>query len=217
MGQYTNKGLYNSYDKNNKERDALDYYATPTAEVVNILKELNTDFTNQIILEPCIGGGHMALGIENYLAIKDYKDFQLYGTDIKDRGFVSNNWNLTYGLDFFADDYPIDTANWIIMNPPYSVIEPFLIRALEIADSGIIMLARLQFLEGEKRYEKILSENPPTDVYIYVDRVQCWKNGTKPEGTSAQAYAWFIWNKKEQTIAPRIHWLRRADKTLDKT
>lgn len=197
MGQYTNKGLYNSYDKNNKERDALDYYATPTVEVVNILKELNIDFTNQIILEPCIGGGHMALGIENYLATKDYKDFQLYGTDIKDRGFISDNWNLTYGLDFFADDYPIDTANWIIMNPPYSVIEPFLIRALEIADSGIIMLARLQFLEGEKRYEKILSENPPTDVYIYVDRVQCWKNGTKPEGTSAQAYAWFIWNKKE--------------------
>lgn len=46
MGQYTNKGLYNSYDKNNKERDALDYYATPTVEVVNILKELNIDFTN---------------------------------------------------------------------------------------------------------------------------------------------------------------------------
>ena len=25
MGQYTNKGLYNKYDKNHKERNKLDY------------------------------------------------------------------------------------------------------------------------------------------------------------------------------------------------
>ena len=36
MGQYSNKGLYNSYKKNNKERDELDYYATPSVEVYNI-------------------------------------------------------------------------------------------------------------------------------------------------------------------------------------
>ena len=41
MGQYTTKGLYNGYDKNHKERDKTDYYATPTDEVVNILKTLN--------------------------------------------------------------------------------------------------------------------------------------------------------------------------------
>jgi hypothetical protein len=46
MGQYTNKGLYNAYDKNHKERDKLDYYATPTAEVENILETLGYDFTN---------------------------------------------------------------------------------------------------------------------------------------------------------------------------
>ena len=57
------------------------------------------------------------------------------------------------------------------MNPPYSVIEPFVIRSLEIAEKGIIMLARLQFLEGAGRYEKILKETPPTDVYVYVDRI----------------------------------------------
>lgn len=44
MGQYTNKGLYNKYDKNHKERDKLDYYATPTVEVENILNKLNIDF-----------------------------------------------------------------------------------------------------------------------------------------------------------------------------
>ena len=57
MGQYTNKGLYNAYDKNHKERDKLDYYATPTAEVENILEKLNIDFDYYTILEPCVGGG----------------------------------------------------------------------------------------------------------------------------------------------------------------
>lgn len=46
MGQYTNKGLYNSYKKNNAEREANDYYATPECEVTNILKVLNYDFSD---------------------------------------------------------------------------------------------------------------------------------------------------------------------------
>ena len=153
----------------------------------------------------------MAKGIEAYLSYKDCKNVSLIGTDIKDRGFTSERWNLTYGLDFFSDDYPIEESDWIVMNPPYSVIEPFLIRALEIADSGIIMLARLQFLEGSGRYEKILKDNPPSDVYVYVDRIQCWKNGVQPEGSSAQAYAWFVWNNRVSNEAPAIHWIRRAN------
>ena len=212
MGQYTNKGLYNAYDKKNKERDALDYYATPTDEVLNILKTLNLDFTDQTILEPCVGGGHMATGIDIYLSLDGVSKVRTIGTDIKDRGYTNGAWELGYGLDFFADDYPHDKADWIIMNPPYSVIEPFVIRALEIADKGVIMLARLQFLEGSSRYEKILKDNPPTDVYVYVDRIQCWKNGVEPEGSSAQAYAWFVWDKvsKNPWIKPQLHWLRRA-------
>ena len=63
MGKYSKKGTYAGYDKNNKERAALDYYSTPTNEVLNILNTLNIDFSNQSILEPCIGGGHMAEGI----------------------------------------------------------------------------------------------------------------------------------------------------------
>ena len=44
------------------------------------------------------------------------------------------------------------------MNPPYSTLEPFLIRALEIAQDKLIVLCRMQVLEGEGRYEKIFKE-----------------------------------------------------------
>ena len=221
MGQYTNKGLYNRYDKNHKERNRLDYYATPTIEVVNILDKLNIDFYNTTILEPCVGGGHMADGIDIYLGKSGYIErVQTIGTDIHNRGYENDLWELYCGpdYDFFSDDYPYDNVDWIIMNPPYSVIEPFTIRALEIAQKGVIMLARLQFLEGEGRFENILKSNPPTDVYVYVDRIQCWKDGLKPEGSSAQAYAWFIWNKESFNPwhGPQIHWIRRADKIDNK-
>lgn len=214
MGQYTNKGLYNAYKKNNKEREEKDYYSTPTDEVYNILSELNYDFSGQVILEPCIGGGHMAKGIEKYLDANAQTAAALVGSDVQDRGFVTDSWTCYYGdeYDFLLDDYIIDAADVIIMNPPYSTLEPFLIRALEIAKDKLIVLCRMQVLEGESRYEKIFIDNPPTEIYQYVDRIQCWKNGEKPSGSSAQGYCWVVWDRKNPTPAPVLHWLRRSDK-----
>ena len=210
---YTNRGLYNKYDKNSKERSLLDYYSTPTNEVLNILNTLNIDFSNQSILEPCVGGGHMAEGINEYLAARGCSNVELIGSDIQDRGYKNDNWQLGYGkdYDFSSDEYPNNKVDWIIMNPPFSVIEPFMIRSLEIAEKGIIMLARLQILEGSGRYENILKNNPPTDVYVYVDRIQCWKNGIKPTGTSAQAYAWIVWDNEQKGNGTQLHWIRRSE------
>lgn len=56
MKTYNKKGLYNSYDKNHKERANKDYYSTPKEEVTNILNQINLDLTNKVILEPCCGG-----------------------------------------------------------------------------------------------------------------------------------------------------------------
>ena len=154
MGLYNKQGLLNGYKKNNKERETLDYYATPSCEVENILLELDYDFSNKTILEPCIGGGHMAEGIEAYLR-DDMIPKKLIGTDFIDRGFKSDKWELAYGLDFLSDDYPIEKADVVIMNPPYATLEPFLIRALEIAQDKLIVLCRTQVLEGASRFENI--------------------------------------------------------------
>ena len=210
MGQYTTNGLLNGYKKNNKEREELDYYATPTAEVLNILETLGYDFTEQTILEPCVGGGHMVVGIQKYLENHNQAAAALKGTDFLDRDFRSTRWQLQYGLDFLDDDYPIDNVDVIIMNPPYATLEPFLIRALEIAQDKLIVLCRTQVLEGAGRYEKVFKDNPPTDVYQYVDRIQCWKGGVKPTGSSAQAYCWLVWDKKQPAAAPKLHWIRRS-------
>lgn len=208
MGQYSTRGLYAAYDRNQKERQKEDYYATPPAEVTNILSQLGIDFANDVILEPCCGGGHMVEGILKYQEPK-----KLIATDIKDRGYHPDKdfIEVGYDLDYMSDDYPYEEADWIIMNPPFKLIEPFCIRSLEIAKKGIIMFGRLQFLEGQGRYENILKDNPPSDIYVYVDRVVCYKDGDfslPPSGI--QAYSWYVWRSEEEVSAPRLHWIRRA-------
>lgn len=210
MGQYNIKGLYNGYKKNNAERDALDYYATPTDEVINILDNLGYDFSEKTILEPCVGGGHMALGINKYIEKNGQFLVRKIGTDVKNRGFENEYWHTEYNLDFLADDYPFDYADVIIMNPPYATLEPFLIRALEIAEDKVICLCRTQVIEGSSRYEKIFKDNPPTYIYQYVDRIQCWKNGEKPVGSSAQAYCWLVWDKSVKNSDTYLRWIRRV-------
>ena len=134
----------------------------------------------------------MMEGIQTYLS-QTGASTTICASDIKDRGYENNMINsLQYGKDFLMDDYedtlPIE-IDYIIMNPPYSLMEPFVMKSLSIAKKGILMLGRLQFLEGKGRYENILKDNPPTDVYIYVDRIKCYKNGDESDRTSsAQAY-----------------------------
>jgi hypothetical protein len=49
MGQYSKKGLYTGYDKNHKEREALDYYATPPKEVKNNIRRRRVHRTRLLI------------------------------------------------------------------------------------------------------------------------------------------------------------------------
>lgn len=212
MGQYNSKGLYAGYKKNNKEREALDYYATPPKEVLNILETIAPNFTGKTILEPCVGGGHMLDGIKQYLTLNHQIPSQIYISDVKNRvNWPENEYSaFDEAGDFLKDDYPFSEADYVIMNPPFATIEPFTIRALEIAKERLIMFGRLQFLEGQSRYEKIFKDNPPNDIYVYVDRVQCGKNGVFVSGSSVQAYAWYVWDRTGNNQEyGKLHWIKR--------
>lgn len=221
MGKYSKKGTYAGYDKNNKERQAEDYYATPPEEVTNILRILNLPLTDRItILDPGCGGGHLMEGILNYC-----QDPYIIGTDIKERKI--ENENIFEQCDFFSgeeydfllDDYDFHFplgVDYIIMNPPFSCIIPFTNHALSLATKGVLMLGRLEFLESKKRYEEVFSIHPPTDVYVYVDRIACYKNGDFSEKPSSiQAYAWYYWDKENKSKETKVHWIRRFNNNTE--
>lgn len=214
MGKYSAKGLYAGYDKNNKEREALDYYATPPQEVTNILNKMKLNLVGKTVLDPGCGEGHLLKGVRDYEA-----DSYLLGTDIKDRtGAVTHllkeegNIFFKYGekYDFLSEDYLFSDVHYVIMNPPYSVLIPFIQHSLSIATEGVLMLGRLQALEGVKRYETIFRDYPPTKVFVYVDRIACYKNGDfSLPPNSIQAYAWFYWDKKDTSKITTLDFIRK--------
>ena len=223
MGQYSKIGDYSGYKKNNAERAVLDYYSTPTEEVENILDIIKLDFSNQTILENSIGGGHMMDGIVYYLEKNNQSPKKIIGTDVQDRGFLSHSEKYNSSIknilnyydkeDFLSNNYPfIENIDTIIMNPPFSTIEPFVMKSIQIAKKYIIMLGRLQFIESESRFYNIFNINPPTYIFQYVDRIQCYKNGdTSIKEASIQAYAWFVWDLSKPKKTELI-WIRRANK-----
>ena len=97
IAKYNKKGMYNGYDKKNKEREALDYYSTPTEEVENILSMINIG--EGTILEPCAGGGHMLKGIYNI-----FPDASVIATDIQDRACEDFEIKTGKEYDFLSAD-----------------------------------------------------------------------------------------------------------------
>ena len=187
-------------NKNNKEREVNDFYATPPKEVENILK--HEEIVGSV-LEPCCGMGHMVEGIKN----SGYEG-PIYCTDLINRGYGET------GLDYLSRDYPYTKdIGTVIINPPFRNIENFVKKSIEIAGDKVILFARNQFAEGESRYKNIFKDNSPSRIYQYVDRIACAKDGDFNKSLSSNmAFAWFVWDKKSNNDTTEFRWIRRHDK-----
>jgi hypothetical protein len=85
----------------------------------------------------------------------------------------------------------------IVTNPPYKYATEFLVKSMESLKEGRYYCAFLKilFLEGQAR-RKVFEKYPPRYIFVYSKRQDCAKNGDfKSKGSSAVAYAWFIWQK----------------------
>lgn len=159
------------------DREQNDFYATEPKAVELLLKE--ETFT-QIVLEPACGKGHIseALKKDGYVVFSYDKIARGYG-GVKDF-FTVQKWEYD-----------------IITNPPYKIAMEFIEKALSIVPEKrkVAMFCRLLFLEGQKR-KKLFLEQPPKIVYVSSGRLKCAKNGDfEKYGSSAQAYAWYVWEK----------------------
>lgn len=173
-----------------KDRSELDYYGTNPKTLEALLEK---EIFDKDVWEP--GSGH-----GNLVNVLKAKGYNVWSTDIHDYGCQDMI------IDFlnFYDGYQGD----IIMNPPYNLADEFVKKALSQVDEGhkVAALLRLQYLEGNKRYETILKDNPPKHVYPFVNRQVCSAKDDFTE-SSALAYAWFVWEKGFKG-EPIIRWLK---------
>ena len=187
---YKTLGASNHTDHDRAEHD---YYATDPDAVKELLK---VESFSSRIWEPACGELH----ISNVLMENGYT---VYNTDIVDRGYVDET------IDFLTTR-EIDLDVDIITNPPYNKAKEFVERALETISDGhkVAMLLKLTFLEGAKRGD-LFDAQPPKKVYVFRRRTKCAMNGNfEGMGSSAVAYAWFVWEKGFNG-KPIIDWIKR--------
>ena len=178
-----------------------DYYATNPKAVEMLLT--NYTFDAATILEPCVGGGHIANAINNFFANQRV----ITGLDLVDRGYPN-----TIVQDFLT--WETDRKfEGIITNPPFSLAQEFIEKGMELLtdDGQMAMFLKIQFLEGAKRKE-FFEKYPPKYIYVFRNRMATWNNGneldpnTGKRWATTMCHAWFIWEKGSKT-EPIIRWL----------
>ena len=175
------------------ERIEKDYYATDPRAVEELLKR---ETFSHYIIEPAVGGGHIANVLKQY-------GHSITAIDIKDRGYQN-----TIVRDFLTiEKEEIGNPGDIITNPPYSQAAEFVKHALDISDTDtkVAMFLKIQFWESKKRYE-LFQEYPPKNIYVFVSRINCGKNGEFTKEASAVCYAWFVWEKGFKG-KPTVDWI----------
>lgn len=173
-------------------RAGNDFYATDPKSIVSAYPLLRQCGLGHKVWECACGMGHIS-------EVLKAKGHEVKSTDAIDYGYGE------------VQDFLFAKDKWdgdILTNPPFSLAQQFVERALMLIDNGrrVFMFLRVQFLESKARHE-LFKMCPPTHVLVYVERQQCAPNGdfTKAKG-STLCFAWFVFQKgyKGPTI---INWI----------
>lgn len=161
-------------------RNKNDFYVEPTWAVKALISKVKFEGT---VHDPACGTGTIPI------AFSEEKNW-VTGSDIVDRGF---------GLvkDFFSDHAMHDN---IVTNPPFNLIEYFINYGLKHIKYRMAILARLTFLESQKRYS-LFSKDPPEQVIVLSRRPSMPPGGMNinPQGGKT-AFCWIVWNKQNTNL-----------------
>lgn len=146
-----------------KERIEYDVYETPEIVVKKLLDIIPID-PSKTYLEPCKASGR----IYHYLP-------------------EGSQWaEIREGVDYLTTSFnPVD---FIITNPPFSLAQEFIEKALTEA-KVVVMLLRINFLGSFKR-KGFWKKNKPTSLLVLSPRPSF-----TGQGTDGCEYAFFVWDK----------------------
>lgn len=150
--------------------------------------------------EPAANRGHMVHPLRGYFDTVE-------GSDVHD-----------YGEGFPVQDYLFgpdqEMVDFTITNPPFRLAEQFIERACRTSRIGVAVIVRAAFLEGQGRFERLFSKNPPSYVLQFTERVVMHKGRLAPEGSTATAYAWLVWIDGEHHT--KLRWIAPCRKRLER-
>lgn len=170
------------------EKADNDFYATNPQTVREFLTITFEEFENiNVIWENACGEGHLSD------VLKEYFDCKIIDTDLVDRNYCEKT------IDFLNSDFN-PNADLIITNPPFSLVNDFILKGLEKTNRYLVYLCKIQMLETVGRKE-ILESSPLKYIYVHSKRQATWKDGKEldPQGkkwATTMCLAWFVWDKE---------------------
>jgi predicted RNA methylase len=174
------------------DRRRLDQYMTPRWAVTAILPELGPWIRSGLVLEPSCGRGDILTAIQTY-----QPNAKVLGIDV-DLDMAAEAQAANPRATVVCRDYlqlDLRAMNLrpalIIGNPPYSMAEEFVTKALDdVASNGAVaFLLRLAFMAGQARED--LHKRLRPDVHVFPKRPSFTDDGK----TDATDYAWFVWHR----------------------
>lgn len=146
----------------NKKIDG-DFYATPPIIITELLRK---EVLEGDIWEPACGDGKISEVLKE-------KGYNVFSSDLYDRGYGDV-------VNFLNSNRMCDT---IITNPPFDLIDRFLLHSKKQARKKIIFIASQNFLKGKKRVNGFIRDKdfPLTKVYLMDTSINFLKNGMSPK------------------------------------
>ncbi|MCI7208535.1 MAG: hypothetical protein MSA15_21390 [Clostridium sp.] len=179
------------------KREENDYYAT-APETTKLFLDIFKEDLGESILEPACGEGHLAEVLKEY-----FPNSNIDCIDLINRGYG------TGGIDFltYNTDKKYDT---VITNPPFKYAKEFILKGLELSNRYVIMLCKIQLLEGVNRKEMFFN-TPLKYIYVHTTRQATWKNGEETDSrgkkwATTMCLAWFVW-EKGYNEEPIVRWI----------
>ena len=177
-------------DHSDTERVGNDYYTTdPLA--IDLLEKYGL-LKGGTYWECACGNGKLSEQLKKY-------GYDVVSSDLYDYGYG------TVGVDFLKCKDKFEGN--ILTNPPFRQSTEFIEKGLQLASKRLYIFGRLQLLESQKRWKRIFRNAPPIWVCPFVKRIHCYPNNEPNLHRSAISYAWFIWDKEDDSNETKVKWL----------
>lgn len=152
---------------------------------------LSKEILTRRVVDPCTGTGIMAAGARA-------AGYEVLACDLRDWGYdcFINDW---LAAESYVREYVKDET--VFMNPPFSLSEDFVDRALEYGARKIVCFQRLGWREGSRelgaRRGQWWDRNPPARIWLCGDRAHCHLHSAPEEKRTGRsiAYAYFVWER----------------------
>ena len=183
--------------KRDVSKDYSDLYNTPDEAIEALMDYCGHRFDpNKTFFEPCNGKGKISKKLEEFgIFMKTNELFSEHGESDFNENFLSPTEKV-------AQDWNFDV---ILTNPPYKIATEFVNEGFKYAKEQYHLL-RINFLEGQKRYDTLHTNGHLKNVYVFTKRISCSKGVEEEPQANAVCYCWYHFDRDYDGL-PTLHWI----------